>query len=133
MKATNLTIGILILIIIGLIGFLVTKQNDKALNEAVDTETEQPIPVEPDGGIGDGAEPLDEQDNAQQRDDETIIGTSADGNNIMAYHYGQGDTEILLIGGIHGGYSWSTAALGYELVDYFDSNPNQINDSNKQV
>lgn len=125
MKATNLTIGILILIIIGLFGYLITQHSSRTESDIVDTE--QPMPVEPDGGIGDGAEPLEEPENTlPERDDETVIGTSADGNNIMAYHYGRGETEILLIGGVHGGYSWSTAALGYELVDYFDTNPNQL-------
>lgn len=125
MKASNLTIGILLLVIIGLIGYLLTNSSSEtAINES-DTTQEQPIPVEPDGGIGDGAEPLDEM-SAEERGDETVIGTSVEGNNITAYHFGTGDTEILLIGGVHGGYSWSTAALGYELVDYFDANPNEV-------
>jgi hypothetical protein len=48
------------------------------------------------------------------------IGQSADGNNIVAHRYGTGDTEILLVSGIHGGYAWNTSLLGYQLVEYFD-------------
>lgn len=125
MKSKNLTIGIIILIIIGLVGYFVTQSStNTAINEPTPTE-EQQIPVEPDGGIGDGAEPLDELLEAN-RGDETIIGTSVEGNNIIAYHFGEGDTELLFIGGVHGGYSWSTAALGYELVDYLDENPDVV-------
>ncbi|MCU0653605.1 MAG: M14 family metallopeptidase [Candidatus Pacebacteria bacterium] len=50
---------------------------------------------------------------------ETIIGKSAGGRDIVAYHLGNlggGDTEVLLIGGIHGGYSWNTSLLAYQLM-----------------
>lgn len=128
MKSKNLTIGIIILIIIGVIGYFVTQSStNTAVNEPAPA-TEEPIPVEPDGGIGDGAEPLDELLEEEVRGDESIIGASVDGNDITAYHFGDGDTELLFIGGIHGGYSWATAALGYELVDYLDENPNTVPD-----
>ena len=50
----------------------------------------------------------------------TIIGTSVEKRDIIAYHYGTGNTEILLIGGIHGGYSWNTALVAYETMDYLE-------------
>tara|TARA_B100000745_G_C20144825_1_gene392562 strand:+ start:542 stop:1477 length:936 start_codon:yes stop_codon:yes gene_type:complete len=50
----------------------------------------------------------------------TVIGTSAGGNEITAYHFGDGEEEILFIGGIHAGYSWNTVLLAYELIDYLD-------------
>jgi hypothetical protein len=127
MKSTNLIIGILLLAIIALVGYLLTLDNSTTVvNEPAPVE-EAPMPVEPDGGIGDGAEPLPEQpaENAG-RGEETVIGTSVEGNAVTAYHFGEGSTEVLLIGGIHGGYSWSTAALGYELVDHFDANPDDV-------
>src|SRR3989344_3845656 len=46
------------------------------------------------------------------------IGTSTQGRAIMAYHFGEGGTELLFVGGIHGGYSWDTALVAYELMDY---------------
>jgi len=52
---------------------------------------------------------------------QSVIGQSADGNAITAYHYGTGDTEILLIGGIHGGYSWNTTAVAYETMSYLET------------
>lgn len=57
---------------------------------------------------------------------ETVIGTSVEGRAITAYHYGTGSQEILFIGDIQGGYSWNTALLAYETMDYFKSNPDVI-------
>ena len=46
----------------------------------------------------------------------TVIGTSAGGNDINAYHFGSGENELLIVGGIHGGYSWNTALLAQQIV-----------------
>lgn len=54
------------------------------------------------------------------------IGTSVQGRAINAYHYGAGDTELLFVGGIHGGYSWNTSAVAYQLMDYLAQNPDSI-------
>jgi hypothetical protein len=56
----------------------------------------------------------------------SIIGRSVEENEIMAYHFGTGTTEILFVGGIHGGYEWNTAAVAEELVNYLEKNPNAI-------
>ncbi len=57
------------------------------------------------------------------------IGTSADGNDIVAYHFGEGDTELLFIGGIHGGYSVNTSLLAFTLIDHLEANPDLIPDN----
>jgi hypothetical protein len=56
----------------------------------------------------------------------TIIGTSVEGRDIVAYHYGTGSKEILFVGGIHGGYGWNTALLAYQVNDYLKANPTSI-------
>jgi hypothetical protein len=56
----------------------------------------------------------------------TVIGTSVTNNPITAYHFGTGSSEILFIGGIHGGYEWNTALVAYELMDYLKANPSVI-------
>lgn len=58
----------------------------------------------------------------------TVIGTSVEKRDIVAYHYGTGTKEILFVGGIHGGYSWNTTLVAYELMDYLQTkaNPNPI-------
>ena len=55
-----------------------------------------------------------------------VIGQSVEGRDITAYHFGTGDTDLLFVGGIHGGYSWNTALVAYELMDYLEANPEKI-------
>ncbi|OHB08660.1 MAG: hypothetical protein A3I19_01275 [Candidatus Zambryskibacteria bacterium RIFCSPLOWO2_02_FULL_38_13] len=66
----------------------------------------------------------------QKNTKQTVIGKSVEGRDILAYHYGTGDTELLFVGGIHGGYEWNTALVAYQLIDYIKGNitviPNNI-------
>lgn len=55
-----------------------------------------------------------------------VIGTSVQGRDIVAYHYGTGSDEILFVGGIHGGYEWNTTLVAYNLMDYLTSHPEVI-------
>lgn len=57
---------------------------------------------------------------------ETVIGKSVNGTNITAYHFGTGSTEVLFVGGIHGGYEWNTALVAFQLMDYLKANPSVI-------
>ena len=53
---------------------------------------------------------------------QSVIGTSVQGREIEAYTFGKGDTDLLFVGGIHGGYEWNTIVLAYETIDYFIAN-----------
>lgn len=64
----------------------------------------------------------------KENDSISVIGKSVSGTDIKAYHFGNGSRELILIGGIHGGYSWNTALLGYELIDWLTSTPQVIPD-----
>ena len=55
-----------------------------------------------------------------------VIGKSVEGRDITAYRYGSGSKELLLIGGIHGGYEWNASLVAYQLMDYLKANPNVI-------
>lgn len=55
-----------------------------------------------------------------------VIGTSVQGRDIVAYHYGTGSDEILFVGGIHGGYEWNTALVAYNLMDYLAEHPEAV-------
>ncbi len=55
-----------------------------------------------------------------------VLGQSVEGRAIEAVSYGTGDTELLIIGGIHGGYEWNTVLLAYEMMDWFDQNPDVV-------
>ncbi|OGG41750.1 hypothetical protein A2837_00850 [Candidatus Kaiserbacteria bacterium RIFCSPHIGHO2_01_FULL_46_22] len=109
-----LVIAVVVILVLGVGGFFVYKnianradmENDRAFEEAKpDTAAEQEKTVD---------------------DTKTVIGKSADGHEITAYHYGKGDTNLLFIGGIHGGYSWNTALVAYELMEYLEKTPDAI-------
>lgn len=55
-----------------------------------------------------------------------VIGTSVEGRPLTAYTYGTGETELLFVGGIHGGYEWNSVYLAYRMMDYLQANPNAI-------
>jgi len=61
-----------------------------------------------------------------QSKSETSIGKSVQGRDILAYHFGSGQKEILFVGGTHGGYSWNTALLAYQLIDYLKNNRDKV-------
>lgn len=55
---------------------------------------------------------------------QTVIGKSVENRDIIAYHFGEGDTQLLFVGGVHGGYAWNTALVAYEMIDYLKETPN---------
>jgi hypothetical protein len=57
---------------------------------------------------------------------ETVIGKSVGNKDIVAYNYGTGDKRVLFVGGIHGGYSWNTSLVAFELMDYLKANPSAV-------
>jgi predicted deacylase len=61
-----------------------------------------------------------------QNSKQAVIGTSVEGRNIESYTFGTGDTNILLVGGIHGGYEWNSVMLAYQFIDYYTANPKSV-------
>jgi hypothetical protein len=105
--------AITIIIVLALIGFgiyYVAKQPAVApvvTDNATSTATTTPdVPAEP--------------------QKETIIGSSVEDRPITAYHYGTGANEVMFVGGIHGGYSWNTSLVAFELMDYLEENPDAV-------
>ena len=60
---------------------------------------------------------------------ESVIGTSVEERPLPAYQFKNGPNQIVIIGGLHGGYEWNTIALAYETIDYFTANPDAVPDS----
>jgi len=58
-----------------------------------------------------------------------VVGTSVEERNIEAYTYGKGETHLLFIGGIHGGYEYNSVLLAYKLIDYLNVNTDIIPDN----
>ena len=55
-----------------------------------------------------------------------MIGTSVEGRPIEAFTYGTGDTRLLFVGGIHGGYEWNSVLLAYGVMDEFAADPSLV-------
>jgi hypothetical protein len=122
MNKTLIAIFLGAIIIFGVVYvYMQNMQKDVVINqEPKKTETEQkPVTTQVPTSTNTEAE-------KKENKEETVIGKSVEGNDITAYHFGTGDTELLFIGGIHGGYSWNTALVAYELMDYLKENPKAV-------
>lgn len=122
MNTQKIIIALIVLALIGGGAYFLSQQGSDTEVVVNEPMNEEVMPVEPDGGIGDGAEPLPEVlEEETERGDMSVIGTSAGGEDIIAYHLGDGDTEILLVGGVHGGYSANTVSLMEELYSFYET------------
>lgn len=114
MKKAIIAIIVIILIVFGLSFLLKSpKVDDTALTPDVFVDTPAP-----EGQMETGETPVDKT--------KTVLGTSVGGQPVTAFHFGEGETELLFVGGIHGGYEWNTALVAYELMDYLKANPNAV-------
>lgn len=57
---------------------------------------------------------------------ESVIGQSVEGRDIVALTFGNGNTNLLFVGGMHGGYEWNSTLLAYEYIDYLIYNPSEV-------
>jgi hypothetical protein len=114
MKKVIIAIIVIALVGVGLYFLLSSTSNKEVIfnNQNISTSTVQ---------VGENATTTKPENKS-----ETVIGKSVKGLDITAYHYGVGETEILFIGGIHGGYEWNTVLLAYEMMDYLKANPSAI-------
>jgi hypothetical protein len=116
MKKLSIYIAIIAILGVGVYLFIqkpsAGTENAKDDTKSVVTDTEQ-------GQVSEQT-----QDVKVYTDRKTVIGTSVEGRDIVAYNYGYGtgDTKLLFVGGIHGGYEWNTAMLAYDMMDYLDAN-----------
>lgn len=54
------------------------------------------------------------------------IGTSVQGRSIRMHSFGKGNTHLMFIGGIHGGYEWNSVLLAYTFIDYLEKHPELV-------
>ncbi len=120
-KTPLLLIGALIIVVIGGLYLFMSRSTELTTDtpDPSDTPSTPVVTPEPVATTTTDVTPA-------VRGESTVIGTSAGGEAITAYHFGTGTKEILLVGGIHGGYSWNTALLGHDIVDYLGDNPDVI-------
>jgi hypothetical protein len=111
-----------VIIILGAFLYFFTQSNNETYI------IEAPVPTTPTATD----EPMTETDTPTSTEADLVrgpqsnLGTSAGGETITAYHFGSGDTELLFVGGIHGGYSWNTALVAFELIDHLTKNPTLV-------
>lgn len=55
-----------------------------------------------------------------------VVGHSVEGRAIEMYSFGNGDTDLLFVGGIHGGYEWNSVLLAYQFIDLFTAQPQLV-------
>lgn len=57
---------------------------------------------------------------------QSIIGVSVENRDIEVFTFGNGEKNLLFVGGIHGGYEWNSIALAYEMIDHLNNQPEVI-------
>jgi hypothetical protein len=56
----------------------------------------------------------------------SVIGISTNGHPIESFVFGAGDNNVVVVGGIHGGYEWNSVLLAYRFLGYFGSHPEAV-------
>lgn len=112
MKKVIILLVAIIIFLVGLMTyFLLNRGETKMEDEMMDENSESEMM----------ATSTEEMDDSVKE-----IGRSSKDNPIMAYSYGEGDKEVIFVGGIHGGYSWNTSLVSYELMDYLEKNKESL-------
>ncbi len=136
-KTISIAIGIVLLAGIGALYYYLANAPEGEQNlppiEQIQTQESQDIENEngqenipPQEGENSELPAVEGQTEETKNKEQTIIGKSVQGRDIVAYHFGAGAKEILFVGGIHGGYAWNTALLAYQLIDRLKNNQNDI-------
>ncbi len=112
-------IALVIIIIAGIGTYFLTKGPSDKVNVTNNQET-------PGTTTGTGGETSTTTPQTGESASQTVIGKSVENRDITAYHFGKGDTNLLFVGGIHGGYEWNTVLVSFELMDYLKENPSVI-------
>ncbi len=121
----NLIIVLIVIVLVGVGAYFLTRPDGEP-TPTPDPVGTIPTPL-PNGSTTPpvGTTPVD--------DTKTVIGKSVEGRDITAFHFGKGADELIFVGGVHGGYSWNTALVAYELMDYLGSASSTTIPSNVKV
>lgn len=125
MHSKNIVITSLVLVLIGAVAFLFFTNSNDTVVIVEDTPTTQ---VETGEAAPEAAEEIVEAEEVTiaERGEKSLVGNSVNGKAIEAYHFGTGETEVLMVGGTHGSYSPNTTALAREAINYFNENPGAV-------
>ena len=120
MKKIIIALVVIVLVGVGIGIYLFTRSSPSTVN-VLENQTPNTNTGQPQNGTKSSSTPSENTST-----NETVIGKSIQGNDIVAYHYGSGKKELLFIGAIHGGYEWNTALVAYDFVDYLKARPEAI-------
>lgn len=121
MPTKNILIVVVLILLVVFGVYFFTSESNNYKKEPLETVVPEDVTVEP---VVSEVTPTEEV--MAVRGPVSNIGKSVSGTDIEAYHFGTGEEEILFIAGIHGGYSWNTALLGFEIVDWLKANETKI-------
>lgn len=57
-----------------------------------------------------------------------VLGQSSENRDIVVHSFGHGNSNVLFVGGVHGGYEWNSVLLAEEMIKYFASNQEAVPD-----
>lgn len=57
---------------------------------------------------------------------QTTLGHSTGGHPLEMWQLGNGERQLVVVSGIHGGAEWNTIELAYAFIDYFVAQPEQL-------
>ncbi len=130
----NILIVIIVVAIAGIGAFIWYQSQMPAIDEADLTTDQDSATTHED--IDETVAEQDEDDTddisdtaATERPAVEVIGRSAGGSDITVHHFGTGEQTILFVGGVHGGYTYNTSLLAYQLIDHLEANPALVPDN----
>ena len=131
MKNAQTIITIIVLILLGVGAYFFFSDSSTVVNS--DNSDQEMATDTPATSTDDASTSTDEMGDETGSETSTanqiVIGSSVEGRDITAYEYGSGDTQLLFVGGIHGGYEANTIRLAQAVIDEFHTNPDTIPDS----
>lgn len=108
----NIIIWLIVIVILAVGGYFIFKSFSDNPPVATNTQPQNQNPVA--------------TTTTEQNPEQTVIGKSVEGRDIIAYNYGTGSTKLLFVGGIHGGYEWNTVLVAQQMINYLKQNPSVI-------
>jgi len=125
----NIIIAIVILLAIGGgLYFVVQNESEDLVGDPRDSEETTSSDNEENSVLLQNEENQEAEPQAIEWSRTEKIGTSVEGKDIVAYQYGTGSKELLFVGGIHGGYSWNTSTVAFDLIRYIEDNEGKISE-----
>jgi len=111
----NIFLALIALIVLAGGVYLFMNMNGETVTPEDDVVSEVETTIDTDTTPDEGGN--DQDDTVEEPEPREVIGTSVEGTDIIAHHFGTGEDEVLVIGGIHSAFAPNTVAVVEELID----------------